>query len=141
MPAFFAFGKLEHGREDISRDDVVKLENPWFLVGVIFCFLAFGAYLRWCVKTSHDNENANNKVDVTIANAISDGKLSLTGAFFNDLDFSQRRGSVSGETDESQPLVGNDPAARTHRRIDQFLRKKFTKYDYSLACIERECAH
>eukprot|EP00037_Helgoeca_nana_P020008 m.197382 g.197382 ORF g.197382 m.197382 type:complete len:643 (-) comp25089_c2_seq1:2829-4757(-) len=129
LPAFFAFGRLEHGKYDESADNVVKLEHPWFILGVVLCFLAFAAYLWWCVKTSQDNENTSSKVDVLIDNAISDGKLTLTGAFFNDLSFSQRRDSISGDDSESQSLLANDPVARAQRRVEQFLHKKFTKYD------------
>lgn len=127
LPAFFAFGRLEHGKYDESADNVVKLEHPWFILGVVLCFLAFAAYLWWCVKTSQDNENTSSKVDVLIDNAISDGKLTLTGAFFNDLSFSQRRDSISGDNSESQSLLANDPVARAQRRVEQFLHKKFTK--------------
>eukprot|EP00038_Savillea_parva_P009529 m.184116 g.184116 ORF g.184116 m.184116 type:complete len:645 (+) comp16035_c0_seq1:69-2003(+) len=130
VPAFFAFGRLEHGKLDASGADVVKLEHPWFVVGFIFCFIAFLAYLAWCVKTSNDNENTNSKVDALVATAIDQGRLTLSGAFFNDFDFHARRASTAD--DEESRLLRRSMTyqeERAQRRIEQFLHRKFMRYD------------
>ena len=111
--AAFAF----NGNPD---QEIVKHEQGFALVGLIYCSVTFVLYLYQQIKNKDDDKVLQDIVDAKREEALRAGMLSLQGAFFNAL-----------EVQEQQDTAGTHLLEKEHQlaRFDSLVRKFFKKYD------------